>query len=417
MDMQKTAMPDFGEGYEGMEQRIKDHLKKVVSQEVYDKWIEDFVFERIGEKEIIVGYYGTESLKEFKKKYQEAVWIHICSVVGQAKKMKIYKRKSSATGMQTAKMKQNIKVVRLFIISLFFAVIALAIAILGCNYIVNRNFKESFYNVSSLKANNKIRIIQISDLHNSTYGQDNSKLLNRIEKLAPHVILLTGDCADAGRPGAEKVFSLCEKLAQIAPSYYIYGNNEVETVYKMALTQDALDEKFGFNNENRNPQKLLEMKDDLEEKLEKTGVKVLKNEADVLKIGTTEVEIYGVLTSNPSAFWSYAGESFEQYINENPNNLKIMVTHEPFIYEEFAPESWGELMLCGHTHGGVARIPMLGPLYTHEGGLLPERNGDFVHGRYEVVGAPLIISAGLNNNDIFRINNQPEVVIVDINRF
>ena len=55
--------------------------------------------------------------------------------------------------------------------------------------------------------------------------------------------------------------------------------------------------------------------------------------------------------------------------------------------------------------------------YTHEGGLLPERNGDFVHGRYEVVGAPLIISAGLNNNDIFRINNQPEVVIVDINRF
>ena len=74
-------------------------------------------------------------------------------------------------------------------------------------------------------------------------------------------------------------------------------------------------------------------------------------------------------------------------------------------------------MVCGHTHGGAARIPVLGPLYTHEGGLLPERKGYYVYGRYEVAGSPLIVSAGLENNNFYRINNQPELVIIDINKF
>ena len=74
-------------------------------------------------------------------------------------------------------------------------------------------------------------------------------------------------------------------------------------------------------------------------------------------------------------------------------------------------------MLTGHTHGGVARVPVIGPLFTHEGGLFPERNGDFVYGRYDAAGSPLIVSSGLENSNVFRINNQPELVIIDINKF
>ena len=74
-------------------------------------------------------------------------------------------------------------------------------------------------------------------------------------------------------------------------------------------------------------------------------------------------------------------------------------------------------MLCGHTHGGVIRIPVLGPLYTHEGGLFPERRGSFVYGKYEASGRPLIVSSGLENSNVLRINNQPELVIIDINKF
>ena len=317
----------------------------------------------------------------------------------------------------TTKTKKNIRVLKLFLISLIFVLIAASIAIIGCNYIGNRNFKETFYSVSSLKVNNKVRIIQISDLHNCSYGKNNRKLVDRVKNLNPDLIIYTGDITDSGAKSNDRVISLCKELADVAPSYYIYGNNEVEMYYDIPLTQESLDKKFGFNDNNRQPDKLLEITDDLTRKLEATGVKVLKNKSDTITIGTTDVDIYGVLTSNPSSFWSYSGESFGEYLYSNENNLKITAIHEPLVLSEYQPDTWGELVIAGHTHGGVIRVPMVGPLYAHDEGLFPERRGHYIYGRYEVQGRPLIVSGGIENKNIFRINNQPELVIVDINKF
>ncbi len=403
--------------YKEQEQHIKEYLKTVVSEDVYDKWIENLVFEYIGNDKIIAGYYGDESLAEFKKNYKEYVWVNICSVIGYVKKFEIYDRRSKLSKLHNIKSKKWFKAAKLFCISLIFAAVALSLAVVAGNYIGNRNFKETFYSVSSLKADNEIRIIQISDLHNCKYGRDNVKLTSRIKKLNPDLILLTGDCINSSDASTDNVTELCKTLVKSAPTYYIYGNNEVKKYYDTSLSKGELDKKYGFNDKNRNPKKLLAEKDDFEKKLEKAGVKVLKNEFDTIVIGSTEVDVYGVLTSNPSAFWPYAGESFGEYIYNNLNNLKITAIHEPFIFEKFKHESWGDLMVCGHTHGGVVRLPIFGPLYTHEGGLLPEKNGDYVYGRYEVEGSPLIISSGLENRNIFRINNRPELVIIDVNKF
>ncbi len=317
----------------------------------------------------------------------------------------------------TKKTKKHIRVIWLFVISLIFVGIAASAALVGWNYLENRNFKETFYCVSSLKVNNKIRVIQISDLHNCSFGDDNEKLIKRIEQLSPDLIIYTGDIVDSKTETDDKVINLCGTLAKKFPSYYIYGNNEVEKYYDNALTQESLDEKFGFNNENRDPKKLLEMTDSLEKALQDAGVKVLKNSVDTITVGTTNIDIFGVLTSNPSSFWSYAGNSFDEFIYSNENHLKIMAVHEPLIFEEYAPDTWGDLMLAGHTHGGTAKIPMLGPIYTHDGGILPQRSGHLVYGRYDIQGRPLIVSSGLDNSNIFRINNPPEFVVVDINKF
>lgn len=317
----------------------------------------------------------------------------------------------------TTKSKKNIRVLKLFLISLIFVSIAASIAIIGWNYIGNRHFKETFYSVSSLKVNNKIRVVQISDLHNCSYGKDNSKLIDRVKKLKPDLIIYTGDIIDSKAESNDRVISLCTALADVAPSYYIYGNNEVEKYYDNPMTQESLDQKFGFHDNNRKPSKLLKMTDELTKKLQVSGVTVLKNKSDTITIGTTQVDVYGVLTSNPSSFWSYAGESFDEYIYSNENHLKITAIHEPLVFSEYQPDFWGDLMLAGDTHGGVVRIPMVGPLYTNSAGLLPERNGYYVYGRYEVQGRPLLVSSGLENKNIFRINNQPEIVIVDINKF
>ena len=316
-----------------------------------------------------------------------------------------------------SKSRRNLRVFLLFIISVFFVGIAASIAVIGCNYVENQQFRETFYCVSSLKVNNRIRVVQISDLHNCVYGNNNSEIIDRVTKLNPDLILYTGDCVDAKTGSFDRIVSLCAALADVAPSYYIYGNNEVEKSYDAPLTQIYLDGKFGFNDSNRDPQALLNIPDSFTDKLESVGIKVLKNSMDTITVGETKIDVYGVLTSNPSSFWSYAGESFNDYLYTNEANLKITAIHEPLIFEEYSPDFWGDLMLAGHTHGGTVRVPLIGPLYTREGGLFPQRSGAYVYGRTDVQGRPLIVSGGLENTNIFRINNQPEIVVVDINKF
>jgi len=412
----KTAVPEFVSDSISQQQQIKDYLKGVFSEEVYNTWIEFFDIEKIGPKKIIIGYYGDASLKKFKKAYGEMVQIHICSAIGCVKKVKICKRKLKKEKNVSGKTRKNIRVAKLFGVSMVFAAIALVIAIFGANYVTNFNFRVSFYNVSSLKIDNKIRVIQISDFHAKSYGSENSKLTDRVRKLKPDIILLTGDIIESDELSVEPVVKLCKTLVDIAPTFFVYGNNEVEKYYDIPLNQTELDAKFGFKDDTRDPSKLTEMTEELETKLEATGVKVLKNEYSTLTVGTTEVDVFGVLTSNPSSFWSYAGDAFNDFVWNNAERLKITAIHEPFVFNEFEPETWGDLAVCGHTHGGTVKVPVLGPLYTHEGGIFPTRKGHCVYGRYDVCGTPLVVSSGLDNN-LLRINNQPELVIIDINKF
>ena len=188
-------------------------------------------------------------------------------------------------------------------------------------------------------------------------------------------------------------------------------------MYDFLLTEQELDKKFGFTSDNRDATALKNIEDSFESALEGVGVQVLKNEKDTITVKNTTVDIYGVLNSNPSSFWSYSGTAFSDYLRQNPDHLKITAVHEQFFFEEFEGETWGDLMLSGHTHGGVVRVPILGPLYTNEGGIFPQRSGCYVYGRFNVVGSPLFVSAGLENLNLFRINNQPYLVIIDIIKY
>lgn len=396
-------------------ERIKELFKELVTEELYNMWADSFEIESADEKQVIVTYNGTEDIKKFKKECKETLLSCIDSVMGVGKKVKIIKK--SNYNVMSPTTKKNIKALKFFVIGMIFVCIATAIIVVMCSYIGNRNFRETFYSASSIKVDSPVRVIQLSDLHSSSYGKNNKKLLERINALKPDIIICTGDIVDSAKDDIDYAVSLGQELSKIAPSYYIYGNNEVESIYDIPLNEEELDKKFGFNKNNRDETALLKIEDSFEEKLENAGIKVLKNEKDTIKVKTMTIDVYGVLNSNPSSFWSYSEKAFFDYIYENTDNLKITAVHEPFIFEEFKPEFWGDLMICGHTHGGVMRIPVLGPLFTHEGGLFPERNGDFVYGRYDVQGNLLIVSAGLENSNIFRINNQPELVVIDINKF
>ena len=394
--------------------QIKDLFKETSAEELYDTWADTFEVESIDEKQVTVTYQGTEDFKKFKKECNQTLKSCIYSVIGDGKKIKITKKKTSAL---SPNVKKNIRAAKFFVIGMIFVCIAAVVIVIMGNYIGNRSFRETFYNVGSIKADSPLRVIHLSDLHGISYGENNSKLVERVKALEPDIIICTGDMVDSIHEDDDYAVALARELYKIAPSYYIYGNNEVESIYDFSFNEKDLDEKFGFNKYNRDETKLLKLKDSFETKLENAGIKVLKNEKDTIKIKTMTIDVYGVLNSNPSSFWSYSGKAFADYIYENPENIKITAVHEPFIFEELEEEFWGDLMVSGHTHGGVVRVPVLGPLFTNEGGLLPERDGRFVYGRHDVSGKPLIVSAGLENSNIMRINNEPELVVIDINKF
>lgn len=396
-------------------ERVKELFKELSAEEFYEQWADTFEIETADEKQVVITYHGTEDIKKFKKECRETLVSCIYSVLGEGKKVKIFKK--SIYNALSPTMKKNIRALKFFAIGMVFVCIATAVIVILCSYIGNRNFRETFYSASSIKADGPIRVIQLSDLHGASYGRNNKKLLERVEALEPDIIICTGDIIDSVEDDTDFAVALAKELSKIAPSYYVYGNNEVEGIYDFALNEAELDKKFGFNKYNRDEAALLKVKDSFEKKLENAGIKVLKNEKDTIKVNTTTIDVYGVLTSNPSCFWSYSEKAFFDYIYENPDALKITAVHEPFIFQEFTHDFWGDLMLSGHTHGGVMRVPVLGPLFTREGGLFPERKGNFVYGRYNAAGKLLIVSGGLENSNLLRINNQPELVVIDINKF
>lgn len=309
-------------------------------------------------------------------------------------------------------------VLGIFVIS----IIALA-AVYLVNVKVNQDFKTTYYQVSSGKIKDELRIIQLSDFHNSLFGEKNTELISRIQELNPDLIVLTGDMIDEKGKDTQIVLELCKALVDSFPVYYIYGNHETMNAFDSNdMSIDEIDQILGTTEGSRNSEGFWEMDDELKTSLEELGVNVLWNESDTITIGKNTIDIYGVLTGNPYAFWQFAEETFVDFRYTDLEHFKLFLCHEPYIFETWKDDSWADLSLAGHTHGGAVRLPRIGALYEHKHGLFPEfgekkLQNYYIYGKYNVQDYPLIVSGGLSQKDLLRINNQPELVVVDVNRY
>ena len=118
----------------------------------------------------------------------------------------------------------------------------------------------------------------------------------------------------------------------------------------------------------------------------------------------------------PASYERYASAYFESF--EQLDAFKLLLVHYPeyFLEDGFFSDVPVDLALCGHTHGGMIRIPGIGGLYTPDQGVLPT----LTEGLHQIGDTSLIISRGLGDGKgtpVPRINNPPELVIVDINWF
>lgn len=71
------------------------------------------------------------------------------------------------------------------------------------------------YRIQTNKVQKTVRIIQITDLHNSIFGEENQKLINLAAKQSPDIILLTGDLLNSNESGTDIATDLISDLCNI----------------------------------------------------------------------------------------------------------------------------------------------------------------------------------------------------------
>lgn len=275
----------------------------------------------------------------------------------------------------------------------------------------NRTFGETFYTLYSYKIETPVRAVLLTDLHEKSFGENNQELLSRIRELKPDLILIAGDAINKEDPDIGYAVSLCQDLVEIAPVYYGLGNHENEVIYGSELNKEFLDSQTEILGENKEEFGPLVQNTELLEQLEKAGVWIVQNQSVETEIKGNKIEIGGMST-NLSSFWPYSGQFVYNFSQQNQESYKILLSHRPEPIAQYIAGYPIDLVVSGHNHGGVIRIPGLGGLLSADGAFFP----DYAEGVTEWEDMAMAVSRGLGGHGMIpRICNQPELVIIDIN--
>ena len=299
--------------------------------------------------------------------------------------------KAAETAKKTGKERLSFSkgLIRFFGILLITVLVCAAIGFAYTLY-YRTHYKISFYQETSKKVSSNIRLAVISDIHNREYGEHNEELLSDLRTLKPDLILFAGDMVIREQDDYQPMLNLISEAAAIAPCYGILGNHESERVY--------------YRDDRELPGKL-----------EKAGMILLRNARQEIRVGPNTIQLFGV-EGTAYGFEQYGGREFMTKTERDLNAYTVVMTHIPILFEAQLAEFDFDLGIAGHVHGGVVKLPFIGGLYSKEEGLFPK----FTAGRYTLSKRQsLIISAGLGDSSFFppRINNVPELVIIDINRY
>lgn len=234
------------------------------------------------------------------------------------------------------------------------------------------------------------RILQLSDLHGKSFGRDSNYLIRKIDETNPDIIVMTGDMrTNTPADDGEELITLLKELDGRYPVYYITGGHEEARYYT-----------------DRNKHEIKGTKAAYEQRLSDLGVIVLNDEKSQLVRGDSAINIYGLLDKSSGEM--FIGNRLEEPAGEEVN---ILLNHTPDEFKDFV--DWGaDLILVGHTHGGIIRIPFIGGLISTDiGSFFPKYDA----GRFEKDGSTMIINRGLGNHTVhIRIFNRPELVLVTL---
>lgn len=249
------------------------------------------------------------------------------------------------------------------------------------------------YQFTSDRIKQNTKLVMLSDLHNCRYGEDNAQLLAAIEAQNPDLIILAGDMITASRrEKTAHTVRFIEKLKNRYPLYYTYGNHEQKIFLKEEYRETA--ERF-------------------EKESTEAGISFFNNCHSTLS--DRGISLYGLMLDHSYFRRFHTKEMPEGYMDSllgkpEDNTYRILIAHNPDYFPQYA--AWGaDLVLSGHIHGGIIRVPFLGGFISpavrffpkYDGGLFTEGKSSMVLGRGIGTHAPKV-----------RFLNPGELVVVEL---
>lgn len=238
------------------------------------------------------------------------------------------------------------------------------------------------------------RAVVLADLHDKRYGRDNEKLLEAIREQQPDMIFVAGDMLTA-KPGKspEAALQLLDALVKEYPVYYGNGNHE----YRIKIYPETYGDMAGQYGHA----------------LSGMGIEPLVNSHVIL--AEYGFAVYGLEIERKYYKRFHVQEMGKDYLSrilgQVPGGLyTIILAHNPDYFPQYA--AWGaDLVLSGHVHGGVVRVPILNRgIIAPTLQLFPKYDG----GIFKEGKSTMILSRGLGMHTIpLRLFNPAELWVVE----
>lgn len=261
-------------------------------------------------------------------------------------------------------------------------VAGVALAAMG----LDNKLKLTDYTLTSPKVQKPVNIVFLSDIHSMKFRDGGKNLFETIDKAKPDCVLLGGDVFHkrGEEEDFERAFELTKNLAlKYKNCCFVTGNHEFESGRA----------------------------EEIKERVKSVGCHILGDESFVFStVGGQQYLVGGT---------DYSGFGEEEVLLQKENFVKraaetglfsVLVRHIPMQVET---DKNIDLILSGHNHGGLWRLPKTKIGAAGGGGKLFPK---FTHGKYNFNNSCLIVGSGVTTETYYipRIYNPPEVVLVSV---
>lgn len=239
-----------------------------------------------------------------------------------------------------------------------------------------------------------LRIVQISDMHLGSYGDDTSivqKGVDLINAEKPDLILFTGDLVNDYADEAEKFVPILSRLEAPMGKFSILGNHDYSDYVKWDST----------SAKSENLEKLKRLQEEM-------GFTLLLDRNVSLLKGGEHIGLIGV--QNWGRRFQQYGDLAKALRGSEHHPYRILMSHDPTHWEEQVMGTGIDLTLSGHTHGAQFGVRVNGRTYSPAQWVYRHWAGE-----YRENGQTLYVNRGFGFIGFpGRVGMPPEITVFDL---